>query len=111
VVDYVPRKGDIVYLDFDAQAGHEQRRRRPALVVSNDVFNQRTGLCIACPITSTSRGFPLHLPLPEGLSVTGFVMIEQVMSVDFRFRRAQKAVTAPAAVLNDALALLDACLY
>ena len=52
---YVPRKGDFVALTFDPQSGHEQRGRRPALVVSNDLFNKHTGLCIACPVTNARR--------------------------------------------------------
>ena len=59
---YIPRKGDLVTLTFDPQAGHEQRGRRPALVVSNDLFNRHTGLCFACPITNTSRGFSKRCP-------------------------------------------------
>ena len=60
MADYVPRKGDLIALTFDPQSGHEQRGRRPALVVSNDLFNKHTGLCIACPITNTDRGYPFH---------------------------------------------------
>ncbi len=55
MAEYVPRKGDLIALTFDPQSGHEQRGRRPALVVSNDLFNRHTGLCIVCPITNTRR--------------------------------------------------------
>ena len=61
---YVPRKGDFVAVTFDPQSGHEQRGRRPALVVSNDLFNKHTGLCIACPITNTRRDYPFHVSIP-----------------------------------------------
>ena len=63
---YVPHKGDFVALTFDPQSGHEQRGRRPALVVSNDLFNKPTGLCIACPVTNTRRDYPFHVSIPEG---------------------------------------------
>ncbi|MDP2954966.1 MAG: type II toxin-antitoxin system PemK/MazF family toxin [Longimicrobiales bacterium] len=106
-----PRKGDFIALTFDPRAGHEQRGRRPALVVSNDLFNEHTGLCIVCPITSADRGYPFHVPIPEGGEVEGFVMVEQVKSVDFRSRRARKIGQAPAQVLDEALSLLDACIY
>ena len=109
--DYVPRKGDFIALTFDPQSGHEQRGRRPALVVSNDLFNRHTGLCIACPITSTARHYPFHVPIPEGEDVRGFVMVEQVKSIDFRSRRARRIGKAPAPVLEEALSILDACLY
>jgi mRNA interferase MazF len=111
VAEYVPRKGDLIVLTFDPQSGHEQRGRRPALVVSNDLFNRHTGLCIACPITSTRRDYPFHVAIPEGQDVTGFVMVEQVKSIDFRSRKARQIGKAPAQVLEEALSLLDACLY
>lgn len=75
---YVPRKGDFVALTFDPQAGHEQKGRRPALIVSNDMFNWHTGMAIACPITNTDRNYPFHVAVGEGLPVTGFVMVDQV---------------------------------
>ncbi len=111
MAEYVPRKGDLVALTFDPQSGHEQRGRRPALVVSNDLFNKHTGLCIVCPITNTRRDYPFHLSMPEDGDVTGFVMVEQVKSIDFRSRRAQRIGKASEEVLEEALSILDACLY
>ena len=108
---YVPRKGDFVALTFDPQTGHEQRGRRPALVVSNDLFNKHTGLCIACPITNARRDYPFHVSLPDGCEVTGVVMVEQIESIDFRARKAKRIGPAPEAVLQEALSLLDACIY
>lgn len=93
------------------QSGHEQRGRRPALVVSNDLFNKHTGLCIACPVTSARRDYPFHVALPDGGDVTGVVMVEQVKSIDYRARKVKRIGRAPDAVLDEALALLDACLY
>jgi len=90
--EYIPHKGDFLVLTFDPQAGHEQRGRRPALVVSNDLFNKHTGLCIACPVTTTRRGYPFHVAIPEGQDVTGFIMVEQVKSIDFRSRKAKREV-------------------
>ena len=108
---YIPRKGDFVALTFDPQSGHEQSGRRPAIVVSNDLFNKHTGLCIACPITNTRRGYPFHVPIPEGQKVTGVVMVEQVKSIDFRARDAKRIGSAPAAILDEVLSILDACIY
>ena len=108
---YVPSKGDFVALTFDPQSGHEQRGRRPALVVSNDLFNRHTGLCIACPVIGSRRDYPFHVAVPDDCEVTGVVMVEQVKSIDFRARRAKRIGRAPAAVLDEVLALLDACLY
>lgn len=111
MADYVPRKGDLIALTFDPQSGHEQRGRRPALVVSNDLFNKHTGLCIACPITNTDRGYPFHVAVPAEAGVTGFVMVEQVKSIDFRTRKARRIGKAAPGILEEVLSLLDACLY
>jgi len=80
---YVPKKGDFVALSFDPQSGHEQKGRRPALVVSNDLFNQHTGLAIVCPITNTDRDIPFHVKISGEISLTGFVMVDQVKSIDY----------------------------
>jgi mRNA interferase MazF len=108
---YVPRKGDLIAITLDPRSGHEQRGRRPALVLSNDLFNKRTGLCMACPITNTRRDYPFHVSIPAGQDVTGFVMVEQVKSIDFRARKAKRIGRAPTPVLEEALSILDACIY
>ena len=108
---YAPRQGDLIALSFDPQSGHEQRGRRPALVVSKDAFNTATGLCLACPITSTNRDYPFHVALPASQDVSGFVMVEQVKSIDYAARRARHIGKAPPAVLQEVLAILDACIY
>jgi mRNA interferase MazF len=108
---FVPRQGDLIALTFDPQSGHEQRGRRPALVVSKDLFNRSTGLAMVCPITNTDRGHPFHVPLPDASSLTGFVMVEQVKSVDYRARRARRIEPGGEALLSDVLAILDACIY
>jgi mRNA interferase MazF len=111
VAEYVPQKGDCVAVTFDPRSGHEQRGRRPALVVSNDLFNEHTGLCLVCPITSTRRDYPFHVRIPESEDVIGFIMVEQIKSIDFRSRRAKHIGKAPPQVLQEALSLLDACVY
>ncbi len=108
---YVPRQGDLVALDFDPQSGHEQRGRRPALVVSKDAFNKATGMAICCPITNTNRRVPFHVPITGRTSLTGFVMCEQVKSLDFRSRAMKLIEHAPQEVLEDVLAILDASVF
>ena len=108
---YIPRKGDLVAVDFDPQSGHEQKGRRPALVISNDLFNKATGLCIVCPVTNTRRSYPFHVEIPEGAAVTGVVMVEQVKSLDFRARSVKRIEPAPEPVLEEVLSILDACVY
>ncbi|OHE12452.1 MAG: mRNA-degrading endonuclease, partial [Sulfurimonas sp. RIFOXYC2_FULL_36_7] len=82
VKEYIPKKGDLVILTFDPSAGHEQQGRRPALIISNEVFNKHVGLAIACPITNTDRNFPFHVKV-ESDNLTGFIMTEQVKSIDY----------------------------
>jgi len=108
---YIPKKGEFVALTFDPQSGHEQKGRRPALVISNDLFNQHTGLAIVCPITNTNRNLPFHVKIPEGRSLTGFVMVDQVKSIDYAARNVKRIETAPTQLVNEVLAILDACLY
>ena len=107
---YVPDKGDFITLSFDPQTGHEQRGRRPALVISNLQFNQGTGMAIVCPITNTNRGIPFHLPLPNVSSLTGFVMVEQVKSVDYNARNAKFVEKAPVQLVEDVISIVDACI-
>jgi mRNA interferase MazF len=111
MAQYTPRQGDLIAPTFDPQTEHEQRGRRPALVVSRDLFNKSTGLCIACPITNTRRVHPFRVELPVDEKVTGFVMVEQVKSIDYAARAAKLLGKAPPAVLQEVLSILDACIY
>jgi mRNA interferase MazF len=108
---YVPNKGDYITVSFDPQSGHEQKGRRPALVVSNTLFNKHTGLAIVCPIINTRRDFPFHVAVEDNATLTGFIMVEQVKSIDFLARGAKKIGRASDAVVDEALTLLDACIY
>jgi mRNA interferase MazF len=86
LVRYIPNKGDIVILTFDPQAGHEQKGRRPALVVSNYKFNKAVGFALVCPITNSDRNFPFHISV-DGQEIGGFILTEQVKSIDYRARK------------------------
>lgn len=108
---FTPRQGDLVTLDFDPQSGHEQKGRRPVLVISKDVFNKATGLAICCPITNADRKVPFHIPIAGRTSLTGFVMCEQVKSLDYRSRRMKLIERATRDVLEDALAIVDASIF
>jgi len=108
---YSPRQGDIIAITFDPQSGHEQKGRRPAFVVSKDLFNRSTGLAIVCPITNTERGFPFHIPVPKDSKLSGFIMVEQVKSVDFRSRHAKRIEHGSDELLTEVLSILDACIY
>jgi mRNA interferase MazF len=107
----VPGRGDFVAVSFDPQSGREQQGRRPALVISKRAFNRRTGLCIVCPVTNGLRKHPLHVAIPTGASVSGVVMVEQVKSIDYGARGLKRIGPAPVPVVDEVLALLDACIY
>ena len=108
---YIPKQGDIIAITFDPQSGHEQKGRRPAFVVSKDLFNRSTGMAIVCPVTNTKRGYPFHVQIPESSHLTGFIMVEQVKSVDFRSRQAKRIECGNDELLSEVLSILDACIY
>lgn len=85
---YVPERGDIVWLDFNPQAGHEQSGRRPALVISPRGYNKPSGLALCCPVTTRAKGYPFEVPLPTAAPVKGIVLVDQLRNVDWRSRRA-----------------------
>lgn len=107
----VPKKGDFITVTFDPQSGHEQKGCRPALVVSNTLFNEQTGLAIVCPLTTTDRGYPFHVTVSDSPHVKGFVMVEQVKSIDYRARQARIIGKASNDLLDEVLSILDACIY
>ena len=86
---YVPERGDLVWLEFTPQAGSEQRGRRPALVISPKTYNGKVGLALFCPITSKIKGYPFEVLLPDGYSVSGVVLSDQLKSLDWRTRKAK----------------------
>ncbi|MBI4578719.1 MAG: endoribonuclease MazF [Planctomycetes bacterium] len=103
---YVPDRGDLVFLDFTPQAGHEQAGRRPALVLSPRAYNGKTGLCLACPVTNQVKGYPFEVPLPAGCMITGVVLSDDVKSFDWRARRAELKTRAPAYVTGEVVTKL-----
>jgi len=88
-------QGDIVYLDFDPQAGHEQKGRRPALVISNTVFNRFSNLTMVCPITNTDKNHPFHIRLDDSLKTKGVILCDQARILDTEARNASFVEKAP----------------
>jgi len=78
----IPDAGDLIWLTFNPQVGREQAGRRPALVLSPESYNRKSGLAIVCPITSRLKGYPFEVPLPSGLPVTGAVLSDHIKSLD-----------------------------
>jgi mRNA interferase MazF len=103
---YVPDGGDLIWLTFDPQAGHEQAGRRPALVLSPKVYNHRSGLALVCPVTNQAKGYPFEVTVPSGHGVTGVILADHLRSVDWKARRAEELGSCPVAVVNEVLARL-----
>jgi mRNA interferase MazF len=100
---YVPRRGDVVWINLNPQAGHEQAGRRPAVVLSPQSYNNKVGLAILCPITTQPRGYPFEVLLPAGLPVAGAVLSDQGKSLDWRARHAELICALPAETMSETL--------
>jgi mRNA interferase MazF len=100
---YVPRRGDVVWLTLDPQAGHEQAGRRPAVALSPSAYNAKVGLAILCPITSTIKGYPFEVAIPGDLPVRGAILADQVKSLDWRARQAEFICALPTATVSEIL--------
>ena len=98
------RQGDIIKLDFNPQSGHEQAGYRPAVVISNDFFNVKANLTIVCPITNTSRPFPLHIPLDNRTTTTGVVLCEHIKAIDINIRNYKVIERMPDDLLEEVIA-------
>ena len=100
VKPYVPARGDVVWINFDPQAGHEHAGRRPAVVLSPTAYNAKVGLALFCPITSRIKGYPFEAALPPGLAVSGVALADQVKSLDWREREATFSCSLPSDMLQ-----------
>jgi mRNA interferase MazF len=107
---YCPDAGDFIWINFDPQEGSEQRGRRPALVLSPRIYNQRSRLCVLCPITNQAKAYPFEVAIPVGHRATGVVLADQVKSQSWDMRDAQLIGAAPAIVLARTRGLVKALL-
>jgi len=107
---YVPARGDAIWITLDPQSGHEQRGRRPALVLSPAAYNRKVGLALMCPITNQVKGYPFEVPLPGGLPVTGVVLADQVKSLDWIERQSARICAVPGQTVTQVLRRLNALL-
>jgi mRNA interferase MazF len=101
MVDYVPERGDVVWLTQNPQKGHEQSGRRPAVVLSPSSYNSKVGLAIFCPITSKEKGYPFEVRLPDKRSFQGIILADQVRSLDWHSRTAEYICTVPPSILKN----------
>lgn len=105
---YIPKRGDIVFTDFDPSAGHEQAHQRPALVLSPEPFNKQIQLALVAPITSTVRGHGFEVKLDEEMKTQGVVLCQQVKTIDYDYRGIKFIEQAPKHIIADALARVRA---
>jgi mRNA interferase MazF len=103
---YVPDRGDLVWLQFNPQSGHEQAGTRPALTLSPKAYNQKAGLAIFCPITSHDKGYPFEVKIKER-QIQGVILADQVKSLDWRKRNAEFIAKAKPEIVSDVLALVN----
>ena len=105
---YVPKRGDLVWITFTPQVGYEQAGRRSALVISLATYNGKVGLVLLCLVTSRAKGYPFEVALPSGLGIEGVVLSDQVKSLDWRARNAERFAVLPGAALQEVLGKLGA---
>ncbi|MFT5239440.1 MAG: mRNA interferase MazF [Candidatus Promineifilaceae bacterium] len=95
MASYCPKRGDVVWISFNPQAGHEQAGHRPALVLSPQSYNRKVGLAILCPLTTQVKGYPFEVRVPDGLKASGAILSDQIKSVDWRARKASLLCSLP----------------
>ncbi len=104
---FIPERGDVVWLDFNPQAGHEQAGRRPAFTVSPASYNGKVGLAVFCPITSQGKEYPFEVAIPKAAKIHGVVLSDQVKNLDWRARNAELICRLPDEVTREVLAKLN----
>jgi mRNA interferase MazF len=108
--NYIPKRGDLIWIDMQPQAGHEQSGRRPAIVLSPAIYNAKVGLAILCPITSQRKEYPFEVALPEGLKITGVILSDQVKSLDWNVRNAEFCDRVPGHIIEEVLMKINTLL-
>ena len=100
---FVPDRGEVIWINFDPQAGREQAHHRPALVLSPKAYNLKTSLCVVCPITSQIKGYPFEVIIPKNKNITGVVLSDQLKSLDWQARNVEFIAKLPDSVIEDVL--------
>lgn len=104
---YVPDRGDLVWLQFNPQAGFEQAGKRPALVISPSAYNGKVGLSLLCPVTSKIKGYPFEVSIPQDLPIDGVILSDQVKSLDWQSRQATFICKVPAGTLTEVVSKIE----
>ncbi|RAU94357.1 endoribonuclease MazF [Paenibacillus sp. YN15] len=108
---YIPDRGDLVWLQFDPQAGHEQSGKRPALVISPSSYNSKVGLTLFCPVTSRMKGYPFEILIPQNLPIEGVILADQIKSLDWNSRQAIFICKVPQAILDEVISKIDVLIH
>ena len=108
---YVPQQGHLVWLDFTPHSGHEQAGKRPAFVVSPEIYNKKVGLALFCPVTSKQKGYPFEVAIPRGYKIAGVILSDQLKSMDWKARRAAFICKLPNPSLQEVLAKLSTLVH
>ena len=104
---YFPRRGDVVWMTFDPRLGHEQSGHRPALVLSPESYNRKTGLAVFCPVSSRPKGYPFEVAIPDGLPVSGVILSDHVKNLDWKARRAKFCCSIPPSVAMEVMGKIE----
>ena len=107
---YCPKRGDVVWLSLSPQAGHDQSGRRPAVVLSPELYNRKVGLALFCPITNRAKGYPFEVAIPDGLKASGVVLSDQLKSLNWRARKALFLCSLPRPTVSEVLGKIGALL-
>jgi len=111
MVNYVPARGDIIWLDFTPQTGHEQAGRRPAFVISPKSYNQKVGLGLFCPITNQIKNYPFEVRIPNNLNISGVVLSDQIKSLDWKARNAEFICNLDEVTIDEVLVKIQVLIF
>lgn len=107
---YVPMQGDIIYLDFNPIKGHKQSGHRPAVVISNNYFNEYTKMILVCPITTNNKYFPTHYLLEDTINIQGSVLCEHIRSINYEVRKVKLVERLNKNDYVSVITLVNACI-
>ncbi len=101
---YVPSRGDIIWLEFNPQTGHEQAGRRPVFVISPRQYNSKVGLGLFCPVTAKIKNYPFEVRIPDDLEIKGVILADQIKSLDWQVRKAELICKLPDEIFKEVYA-------
>ena len=110
VTKYIPKQGDIAFLDFNSTKEHEQSGHRPCIIISNNTFNKNTKMVIVCPISSNEKEFPTHYILKNTKKIHGSVLCEHIRSIDYEIRNLKFIETCNNEDINNVIMLINSCI-